>query len=190
MPTRPPDDGMESLEDLDKDIDKIIDLKTKSKERASKPKTSKAKKPIGRKRSLKKELGDFFGAIGMFVYVRDQYCGERIVAGAEKLAEELNDVAQKNDAVYRILEQLVTGSAYAGVGMAFGAIVVPILAHHKLLPRESALIFGAPLPPDRTKAEPVTPPNENVTPLPQTPPPDNGVTGNGQRESGITYPSG
>lgn len=181
----PPDSELESL---DSEIDNLIDLKkAKGKGKSkSKAKPSKAKKPIGRKRSLKKELGDFFGAIGMMVYTRDQYCGERIIAGAEKLAEELNDLAQRNDAVYRILEQLVTGSAYAGVGMAFAAIAVPILAHHGLVPRETAMLFGAPVPPDRKArgvTDPVTP-KEGEVPLPETM-----VAGNGQHDPNVTYPS-
>lgn len=178
MPNKLPPDS--ELESLDKEIDNLIDMKD-----AKKKAKTKKKKSVGRKRSLKKELGDFFGAVGLFVYARDNYCGERIIEGAEKLAQELNDLAQRNDPVYRILENLVTGSAYAGVGMAFAAIAVPILSHHGVVPPDVAVILGAPRPPDRPnkRTEPVTI-NEDEVPLQA---PETG--GNGQREPGVNYPS-
>jgi hypothetical protein len=60
--------------------------------------------------------------------------GVAIIEGAEPLAVALNNVARDNDAVYRNLERLVTGSTWGGVFMALGGILLPIAANHNLLP--------------------------------------------------------
>lgn len=92
-----------------------------------KPKTS-------RKKSLKKPLADLFTNIGTGVMILNKTDGMAIVEGADALADALNRVAQDNDAVYRNLERMVTGSAWGGVIMAVGAIALPIAINHNLLP--------------------------------------------------------
>lgn len=88
----------------------------------------------GRKKSLKKPLEDLITSVGTGVSFVNQTDGIAIIQGAENLAIALNNVAKDNDAVYRNLERMVTGSAWGGVFMALGGILIPIAANHNLLP--------------------------------------------------------
>lgn len=89
---------------------------------------------VGRKKNLTKPLTEFFTTIGTTVAVFNQADGIAIVKGAERLAEALNGVAKDNAVMYRNLERMLTGSAWGGVFVATGAIALPILANHNLLP--------------------------------------------------------
>lgn len=87
-----------------------------------------------RRKTLTKPLTEFFTTIGTVVSIANRVDGLAIIGGAERLAEALNAVAKDNPVVYRNLERMLTGSNWAGVIVASGAIVLPILANHHLLP--------------------------------------------------------
>lgn len=87
-----------------------------------------------RKRSLVKPLTEFFASIGATVYLVNTADGTVIVKGAERLAKSLDNLAKENATVYRNLERMLTGSAWGGVVIAAGAMALPILANHDLLP--------------------------------------------------------
>jgi hypothetical protein len=98
------------------------------------PKRADRKPSTGRKKSLKKPLADLFTNVGTGVALINQADGLAIINGADNLADALNNVAKDNDAVYRNLERMVTGSAWGGVFMALGGILLPIAMNHNLLP--------------------------------------------------------
>lgn len=98
------------------------------------PQRADRKPKTGRKKSLKRPLTDLITSVGTGVAILNQADGIAIINGAEPLADALNNVAKDNDAVYRNLERMVTGSAWGGVFMALGGILLPIAANHNLLP--------------------------------------------------------
>jgi hypothetical protein len=55
--------------------------------------------------------------------------------------------------MYRSLVALVRGSQWAKLGTLVVGIAVPIAANHGILPPGTALIVGAPLPPQPEKVE-------------------------------------
>jgi len=87
-----------------------------------------------RKKSLVKPLEELFTTVGTVVYAVNQVDGTAIINGANGLAVSLNTVARDNPALYKNLERMVTGSAWGSVFIAAGAIVIPIMANHNLLP--------------------------------------------------------
>lgn len=117
----------------------------------SKPKAAGARKKG--KASLEKPLIELFTMLGATVYVADQYCGERIMAGAESLAKSLDEAAKQSDSLYKALSGLVETSVWGGVIMSFGLIAIPILAHHGIIPPALAVLTGAPEP-ERKPKEP------------------------------------
>lgn len=99
------------------------------------PRDRKPRQPGGtRRKSLVKPLEEFLTTTGTLVAVLNPNDGAAIVAGAPRLAAALNNVAKDNADVYRALERMLTGSAWGGVIVAAGAIIVPIMANHNLLP--------------------------------------------------------
>lgn len=88
----------------------------------------------GRRKNLKKPLEDLFATIGTTVYAFNQVDGTVILQGAPNLAESLDALAREDERVRRVLERMLTGSAWGGVFMAAGAIVLPIMDNHNLLP--------------------------------------------------------
>jgi len=92
------------------------------------------RQPSGRKKNLSKPLTEFFMSIGGVVYAFNQVDGQAIMSGAENLANALNEAAKANPALYRNLERLMTGSTYGAVFIAAGAIALPIMANHNLIP--------------------------------------------------------
>lgn len=113
--------------------------------RKRKPAASGDKSPrttARRKRSLKKPVEELLGLVAggvMFVNMTD---AQIIEAGAPRLAEELDNLAQRNDLVYRWLEGLTTGTSNMSLLMAISAIAVPIMANHGMLPPQVAALMG------------------------------------------------
>jgi len=105
-----------------------------------------------RKKSLVKPLEELFTTVGTVVYAVNQADGSAIINGANGLAVSLNTVAKDNAALYKNLERMVTGSAWGSVFIASGAILIPIMANHNLLP------FNLP------GMEPVGSPEDNTEP--------------------------
>jgi hypothetical protein len=75
---------------------------------------------------------------GMAVYARNEYDGTVFANGIPPLIEALDDVAQENDALYRLLKGIAMGdSPNFKLVVALLAIVVPIMANHR--PESGAL---------------------------------------------------
>jgi len=68
--------------------------------------------------------------VGIGVMAFDQFDGTTIIEGAPALGDALAKLAAKNSTVAKALDSLTATSALAEVGIALGAIVVPITKHH------------------------------------------------------------
>lgn len=87
------------------------------------------------KRSLERPLTDLFVSVGALVAPLDQFDSQCIISGAPDLAKSLNQVAQQDPRVYRALERLTSGGAWGGVVVSAMPIILPIAAHHGMLPQ-------------------------------------------------------
>ncbi len=76
------------------------------------------------------------------------YDGQVILAGAAGWAEAMQHLADENPNVAKVLDLLVTTSAWAEVTTATLAIAVPILASHGVLPAGAVDMFGIGRPPE------------------------------------------
>lgn len=126
------------------------------------PPPSAAKPRSGPKPQLQKSLEELFSAPA-YVYsiTGDEWAENHVNESAPRLAEAWYKLAQKNPAVKRTLERLTTGSAWGGVAVATGVAVLPLLAHHELLPGPlGAMLSGVPGPTQgHTQARsPIVPP--------------------------------
>lgn len=81
---------------------------------------------------------------------------EIIMRQTPTLAAQLNDLAQNNPAVQRVLFILINGSSGIGIGLTLTQIVIPILANHEILPRESLDFFDSLIPEQPKADEPAT----------------------------------
>jgi hypothetical protein len=89
----------------------------------------------GRKPPLKKRLETMIGLIGNVTAGFDQFDGGVIKDNAEAVADALVDLANESPRAKRVLEGLLEGGAWAGVGAVVGwEIVTPIAVHHRMLP--------------------------------------------------------
>lgn len=151
----------------------------------------------GPRPQLQRSLEELFSAPAYFYALTgDAWAEEHVTTTAPRLAEAWYKLAQKNPAVKRTLESLTTGSAWGGVMVATGATVLPLLAHHQLLPDPAQALFAG-VPTTGTPSGPIVPPppqpsTAGVPPAPRggggtptpprpmagpmVPPPGNGMT--------------
>lgn len=119
------DDGI-TVEDLT-DLDETIS--TPPVDKPSRTAKSKSRKP------LLKRLESMFKLIGNVTTGLDKFDGELIEAKAAKLAAALVELANENARAKAILESMLEGGAWAGVGMVVTwEIATPIAVHHRILP--------------------------------------------------------
>jgi hypothetical protein len=92
----------------------------------------KPKKPVSRakKGAFTEHLMGMYGMAGMAVFMRDQHCGQVILDNAEQCAEALDELAYQNESVRRVLDALVTTSAFGAVVMAHAPIIIAMAGHH------------------------------------------------------------
>lgn len=136
----------------------------------------------GRKAPLQKSLEELFAAPSLaYSIAGDQVAASFLASRAEPMAEAWYNLSKESPAVRRILDKLTTGSAWGGVVIATGATVLPLLAHHDVLPFD--LPFGIPVPEGEEGASMVPPP-----PPPSGPPP--APDGRGRAGGGTTPPNG
>lgn len=114
-------------------------VKARAKDNGAKdaPKSApKAKKrvPASRPGALVRPLADIYTSIGMVLVPFDPACGMALVDSAQKCAESLDALAQRNDSVRRLLLALTETSAWGGVLTAHLPLLLVIVAHHG--PRE------------------------------------------------------
>jgi len=79
-------------------------------------------------------LDTMFTGVAMAVGMFEPTDGAIIAQGGPQLSSALVKVAENDPRVRKALERLMTGSAWGQVIAAAGAIVVPILAHHGVMP--------------------------------------------------------
>lgn len=96
--------------------------------------SSSGTKSRGRSKNLTPKLEDFFTSIGTVVYAVNATDGAAILQGTPNLAKSLNELAKEDERVRRVLERMLTGSAYGAVFMSTAAILLPILDNHGMLP--------------------------------------------------------
>jgi hypothetical protein len=73
--------------------------------------------------------------LGVGVSFLDEYDGDIIHEKATIIAEAFVELSHHNPRVRKLLEQLVTGSAWGGVLMVLGTeVALPIAIHHGMLP--------------------------------------------------------
>lgn len=92
----------------------------------------KPRKPVSRakKGAFTEHLEGLYALAGTAVFMRDQHCGTVILENAEKCAEALDELAYQNESVRRVLDALVTTSAFGAVVMAHAPIIVAMASHH------------------------------------------------------------
>ena len=73
--------------------------------------------------------------IGMLVMPFNTYDGQVIIQGTPRLADACVTWAETNPKVRRALQSFLDSAGVAGVVIALGGIVVPILANHGALPK-------------------------------------------------------
>lgn len=147
----------------------------------------------GPKPKLQKSLEEVFAAPALaYKMTGDEWATDFVKDRAEPLAEAWYNLAQESPPVKRILEKLTTGSAWGGVAIATGATVLPLLAHHQLLPGPLGSVFSVPT--TGAPRGPIVPPPPPRTPsIPATPPGPGRVSngeGGGGAPSGMTPPIG
>lgn len=113
---------------------------------------------------LQKSLEEALSAPALvYSLAGDQWAANHITNSAPTVAEAWYKLAQESPAVRRVLEKMTTGSAWGAVIFSTGGMVVPLLAHHGLLPAQVGVLLGG----EQDNGGPIVPP----PPAPQGPPP-------------------
>ncbi len=113
----------------------VIDLGQRG-AKASSPQTKKVEN--GAKAAL--------GLIGVGVTMMgDQVCGSAIAAGAADFGKALGELSKYQPIIAKIFAPASASdqaAAWLTVGMATLPILIPVLAHHKLLPAQVGMLLG------------------------------------------------
>lgn len=157
---------IENLEDLDEVIS------------APEPKSKSSKSTsssTGRKQSLEKRLEGMLSLIGDVTTGFDKFDGTTIKEAAPRLAKALVDLANENPRAKRVLEGMLEGGAWAGVGTIVAwEIATPIALHHSMLPEpiqsNLAEIRGVPVKERKRKGPDLRVVPDTPEPGPEAPP--------------------
>jgi hypothetical protein len=87
-----------------------------------------------RTRPLEDRLREAFGLIGIGIVAVNEYDGTVFLAGSDRLAKSLSDIAAVNDSLRRVLEAALTGGMYGSLLISVSAIALPIAANHGMIP--------------------------------------------------------
>lgn len=99
------------------------------------PKTGAATRGRPNKHNQRKEkLMTILITVGTGVAMFEQFDGMVIATRAEDVAEATATLADEVPAVAKALDAMSTGGAYGAFLMALMSMLLPILAHHKVLP--------------------------------------------------------
>lgn len=94
----------------------------------------------GGRKSLQRDLEQLLGVLGSGLSMLDPFDGTVVLENAPQLARALDDAAKENEALWRTLAMLTSGSGgAAGIALALVPIVLPIAKHHGLLPDTPAV---------------------------------------------------
>lgn len=111
-----------------------------------KPRTDTAPRTAGRPNNHNKrrdKVATLLSTIGTAVSFFDQIDGEIILVQTGEVAEALATLADEDARVAKALDAMSTGGAYGAFLMALAGMVIPIMAHHGLVP---AFLAGALVP--------------------------------------------
>jgi hypothetical protein len=90
------------------------------------------------KRPLEDDLGSMLAALAMAVSMFDQYDALILAQNGPPVARAWSNLAMRNPAVDRMLRSMMGGVSYGEVIVATAMMVMPILAHHRILPQSMA----------------------------------------------------
>jgi hypothetical protein len=109
------------------------------------------------KGGLKKALEELYTQIGMGVMMMDPHCGMVIIENAPKCAEALNNMADQNQALKRILLRIVETSLIGELMMAHAPIVMAVMMHHVPKFQENGARFASMMMQQQTPSTPENP---------------------------------
>lgn len=121
------------------------DAKPRRTRRAAAPKDDKPpRQPRAKKTpALAPRLTTAMTSVGMLVGLVDEFDGLAICKGAPAFADALAEAAEENPKLKAALERALTVGTMGKVFTAGTAIALPIAAHHGLIPKGLAALFGA-----------------------------------------------
>lgn len=82
----------------------------------------------------KEKLLQTLTTVGAGVAFFEQFDGQVIIANAEQVAEATATLADENAQVAKALDAMTTGGAWGAFLIALCSMILPILAHHNLVP--------------------------------------------------------
>ena len=89
---------------------------------------------------LKRELTGTLALMGTGLMMVEPYDGLVVLDRAEATVDALMEVAEHNPRVMKALEQMVEVTVWGALGTALAGILLPITAHHGLLPVDEKTI--------------------------------------------------
>lgn len=90
---------------------------------------------------LRSELLETFNGLGMMVVMMDQYDGATIISSAPRLAETLAQMAEHYPHFGKYLRDGNKSIVWFQLALALSGLLVPILAHHGLVPIDEKEAF-------------------------------------------------
>jgi hypothetical protein len=107
------------------------------------------KKPTSRKNhqklsdsALRMELLSMVQGAGAVVLSIDRFDGSVIISGADGLVDALMSMAASNPSFRAWLEKGSSSLTWVQLALAIGAIVLPIAAHHKIVPMDESQVLA------------------------------------------------
>lgn len=119
-----------------------------TREEDTKPNTSKRAKPNPdtvrplTEKQLRENLDGTFVGIGGALIPFDPWCGAVLVTKGPEVTDALIELGKTNPRVKKAIDNFARGSIWSAVFGAAGAVLIPILAHHGVLPGRLGVMFG------------------------------------------------
>jgi hypothetical protein len=83
---------------------------------------------------MRRELVSTLGLVGVGLMTVEPYDGLVVLDRAEATVDALMDVAEHNPRVRKVLESMIEVSVWGALGTALAGMLVPIAAHHGVIP--------------------------------------------------------
>lgn len=97
--------------------------------------TPQSDRPKPRKGTLEAQLQDAFASLSLMVAMTgDQFSADIVATRSEDLARAWSNLAEKNDAVKRVLKGILEGSAWGEVTVVSLSVAIPIAYRYNLVP--------------------------------------------------------
>ena len=138
-----------------KDVSKILsEVKADEPGPSSKPSSKSSSTYKGRTaptlKQIEERLTELVAMAAVFTTYRNEYDGMVVAAKAPDVVTNLMRLAQENPRIKKLLDTLVLGSTYAELVASLGAVAIPIMVNHNMLPVDPQIttFFGveAPIP--------------------------------------------